>query len=140
LISKPVIAKYEEEAAQREAVKAPQEWPKEAELNVVSEDIDDLKKARRDRKISAERYYSDLAEYEAEEQRLKRERNAWQRQVLKDQGEPVDMRNEWHKDGVTLAERRSYVEKTLTAVVVLPVGSGRRVPLRERLVPVWTER
>ncbi|WP_406255762.1 recombinase family protein [Streptomyces chartreusis] len=139
LIRKLVIAKYEQEASQRQAVKAPQEWPKEAELALVREDLSDLKRARRERKISAERYYSDLAEYEAEEQRLKRERNAWQRKTLADQGEPVDMAEEWHRKGITLAERRSYVARTLTALVALPVGSGRRVPLRDRLVPVWAD-
>ncbi|MFE5819039.1 zinc ribbon domain-containing protein [Streptomyces sp. NPDC056479] len=139
LIRKLVIAKYEEEASQRQTVKAPAEWPKEAELSLVREDLSDLKVARRERKISAERYYSDLAEYEAEEQRLKRERNAWQRKTLADQGEPVDMAEEWDRDGITLAERRSYVARTLRALVALPVGSGRRVPLRDRLVPVWAE-
>ncbi|MEV6755415.1 recombinase family protein [Streptomyces sp. NPDC051214] len=139
LLGMLVIAKYEEEASKRQSVKAPQEWPKAAELKIVREDIADLKQARRARQISAERYYSDLAEYEADEQRLKKERNAWQRQTLASQGEPVDMAEEWHRDGVTLAERRSYIARTLTTVVVLPVGSGRRVPLRDRLVPVYVE-
>ncbi|TPQ16657.1 hypothetical protein [Streptomyces sporangiiformans] len=139
LIGKLVITKYEEEASERQAVKAPQEWPKEAELRIVREDLADLKQARRARKISAERFYSDLAEYEADEQRLKKERNAWQRQALASQGEIVDMAEEWYRDGITLAERRSYIARTLTAVVVLPVGSGRRVPLRDRLVPVYAE-
>ncbi|MEU5347751.1 recombinase family protein [Streptomyces sp. NPDC020766] len=140
LIRKIVVTKYEEEAAEWQSVKAPQEWPKKAELEIVREDIVDLKDARRARKISAERYYSDLAEYEADEQRLKKERNAWQRQTLASQGEPVDMAEEWSRDGVTLAERRSYVARTLTALVVLPVGSGRRVLLRDRMVPVYCKK
>ncbi|MEV6651764.1 recombinase family protein [Streptomyces sp. NPDC051219] len=140
LIRKLVIAKYEEEAAEREAVTAPQEWPKEAELANVREDLDDLKQARRGRQISAERYYADLAEYEADERRLIKERNAWQRRALTGPGKPVDIVKEWYRDGITLAERRAYVEQTLTAVVVLPVGSGHRVPLRDRLVPLYAER
>ncbi|WSI44022.1 hypothetical protein OG585_07400 [Streptomyces sp. NBC_01340] len=139
LIRKLVITKYEEAARERQAVKVPQEWPKEAEWKIIGEDIADLKAARRARKISAERYYADLAEYEAEEQRLKRERNAWRRKTLAAEGEPVDMAKEWKRKGITLAERRSYVAQTLTALVVQPVGSGRRVPLRDRLVPMYAE-
>ncbi|MER5528723.1 recombinase family protein [Streptomyces sp. NPDC002677] len=139
LIRKLVITKYEEEADKRQAVKAPQEWPKAEELKIIGEDIDDLKAARRARKISAERYYADLAEFEADEQRLKRERNAWRRQTLAGEGEPVDIAKEWDRDGITLAERRSYVARTLTALVVLSVGSGRRVPLRDRMLPVYVE-
>ncbi|GAA2135775.1 recombinase family protein [Streptomyces synnematoformans] len=139
LIGKLVIAKYEEEAAEREATTTPQAWPKEAELVNVREDLADLKQARRQRQISAERYYADLAEYEAEERQLIGERNAWQRKTIAARGKPVDMAKEWNRKDITLAERRAYIERTLTAVVVLPVGSGRRVPVRDRLVPVWAD-
>ncbi|MFI7319412.1 recombinase family protein [Streptomyces venezuelae] len=140
LIAKLVIAKYEEEAAERKAVAAPEPWRGEDDLRNVREDIDDLKQARRARKISAERYYTDLAEYEADERRLNKDRNAWNRKLMAAQGKPVDVAEEWYRDGVTLAERRSYAEQTLTALVVLQVGRGRKVPLRDRLVPVWAEK
>ncbi|WP_405538996.1 recombinase family protein [Streptomyces sp. NBC_00075] len=139
LIGKLVIAKYEEEAAAREATVAPQTWSKEADLANVREDIADLKQARRNRQISAERYYADLAEYEADERRLTKDRNAWQRKTLAAHGKPVDMDKEWRRDGITLVERRAYVERTLTALVVLPVGRGSKVPLRDRLVPIYAE-
>ncbi|MER7679945.1 recombinase family protein [Streptomyces sp. NPDC096934] len=140
LIAKLVIAKYEEEAAERRAIVVPERWSGDDELRNVREDISDLKQARRARKISAERYYSDLAEYESEERRLTRDRNTWNRRTMAAQGEPVDVAKEWYRDGVTLAERRAYVEQTLTALVVLQVGRGRRVPLRDRLVPVYVEK
>ncbi|QXE38940.1 recombinase family protein [Streptomyces sp. GMY02] len=139
LIAKLVIAKYEEEATHQQAVKTPQEWPQEARWLNIREDIADLKQARKDRKIGAQRYYADLAEYEAEERDLTKDRNAWTRRMLVGQDKPIDMAKEWHRQGITLAERRAYVEQALTAVVVMPVGKGGRVPLRDRLVPVYAE-
>ncbi|MFE3218948.1 recombinase family protein [Streptomyces antimycoticus] len=139
LVRKLLIAKHREEAARRQAVTATATWPDEEKLGRVREDIEDLKQARRDRMISAERYYRDLSEYEAQEQRLTRERNAWQRKALVSSGKPVDIAAEWARPDITLAEKRAYVERAFTAIVVLPVGRGRRVPLRKRLVPLYAE-
>ncbi|MCQ4042456.1 recombinase family protein [Streptantibioticus rubrisoli] len=139
LVKKLLIAHHEEQAKRRQAVTAAEPWPKEEQLARVHEDIEDLKQARRNRQISAERYYRDLAEYEAEEQQLKKARNAWQRKALANQGRPIDIAKEWARPDITLAEKRAYVEQAFTAIVVLPVGKGSRVPLRERLVPLTAE-
>lgn len=133
-LSKIVVAKYEQQTAKREAVAAPAKWTKEAELAAVQEDIADLKKARRERKISAERYYADLNEYEAELSKLSAERNAFLRKQYAAAGKPVNLRQDW--PGLTLAEQRAYVERTLSAVTVLPAGGKRRVPVETRLIPV----
>ena len=139
LIRKLLIAHYEEQARRRKAVVKAEEWPKEEQLARTREDLADLKKARKERLISAQRYYQDLAEYEAEEQTLVRERNAWNRKAIAMEGEPVDMATEWDRPGITLAEKRAYLERVFSAIIVLPVGKGSRVPLRERLVPVPCE-
>lgn len=139
LVRKLVIAKHEEEAASREAATAPEVWPDEQKLANIREDIEDLKQARKGRLISAQRYYKDLAEYEAEEQQLTRNRNAWQRKALAAEGAPVEMAQEWSRADITLAEKRAYVERTFTAIVVLPSGKGKRIPLRDRLVPLYAD-
>ncbi|MBV6698497.1 recombinase family protein [Kitasatospora aureofaciens] len=139
LIRKLVIAKHQEENAQRGAVTAGEAWPHEEKLARVREDIADAKQARRDRQISAERYYKDLAEYEADERRLVKERNVWQRRTSALQGHPIDVEKEWERPDVTLAEKRAYVERAFTAIVVKPVGRGSRTPLRERLIPIYNE-
>lgn len=132
-----VIAKYEEEAAKRQATAAPQVWSGEAELTRVREDIADLKQARKERKITAERYFSFLAESEADERRLLADRNRSLRTAHAAQGAPVDLAAEW--ENLTLAEKRAYVEDTLVALLVSPaVGRGR--PVRERLKPVFRDK
>ncbi|MGW8569749.1 recombinase family protein [Streptomyces niveus] len=139
LIGKLVIEKYQAEAAARQAFRSPKEWQGEAELANLREDISDLKAAREARQISAQRYFAHLADYEAKEQEMMKNRNAWNRQALAGRGEPVNMAEEWQREDITLAERRAYVEQILTAVVVLPVGKGRRLPVRDRLVPIYVE-
>ncbi|MEV7025506.1 recombinase family protein [Kitasatospora sp. NPDC093558] len=139
LIRKLVIAKHQEESEQRGAVTAGEPWPDEHKLANVREDIADAKQARRERKISAERYYKDLAEYEAEERRLMKLRNIWQRRMNALQGQPIDVAKEWDRPDNTLAEKRAYVERTFTAILVLPVGRGSRTPLRDRLAPIYNE-
>ncbi|MFE4973081.1 recombinase family protein [Kitasatospora sp. NPDC056651] len=136
-VIKLVIAKYELEAAERQATSNPQPWDREEELERVREDIADLKKARKDRKITAERYFSYLAESEAEERTLLADRNKWMRSAYAAEGKPVNLRAEW--EGLTFMEKRSYIEDALVAVLVAPaVGRGR--PVRGRLTPVPRER
>lgn len=139
LVRKLVIAHYEEQAQRRQAVASLGAWPDEQQLANIREDIEDLKLARKNRQISAERYYRDLAEYEADEQKLNKSRNAWKRKVLASQGKPIDIAQKWDDPNTPLAEKRAYVEKAFTAIVVLPVGKGSRVPLRERLIPLQVE-
>jgi hypothetical protein len=134
-VTKIVMAKYEKEAAEREAVQAPQKWIREAELINVRENIAAAKAVRRANMISAERYYADLAEYDAEEKALIRERNAFVRQAYAATDEPVNLREGWESGKLTLAEKRSYVEKALSTVIVTP-ATGRNTPVRDRLTPV----
>lgn len=137
LIRKLVIAKHQKEAERRDAVTVGEQWPHEEQLANVREDIADAKRARKQRQISAERYYKDLAEYEAEEHRLLKDQSLWRRKARSAQGQRIDMEREWHRDGITLTERRAYIERAFTAIVVMPVGRGSRIPLRDRLVPVY---
>lgn len=137
-VTKIVIAKYEQEAAEREATAVPQQWDKDHDLERVREDIAEAKAARRARKISAERYYADLAEYEAEEKALLREKGAFIRRAHAAAGAPVNLRKDWDEERLTLAEKRMYIERTLSAVIVHPARGRRNVDVRERIeeVPV----
>ncbi|MFI8233476.1 recombinase family protein [Streptomyces sp. NPDC085900] len=133
-VSMMVIAKHQEEAAKRKGDQQPVTWNKEEDLTRVLEDIDDLKAARKSRTITAETYFSELAEYEAEKRRLTTERNRFLRSQVASKREPVDLAEEW--EDLTLIQKRAYVEDLLIAVLVAPaVGRGR--PVRERLTPVW---
>ncbi|MFF4314294.1 recombinase family protein [Streptomyces sp. NPDC001507] len=133
-VTELVIAKYEEEAAARQAEAAPQDWDGEEALARVREDIEEAKEARRERLLTKERYFAMLQELTAQERRLTRDRNRWIKQQSAVHGKPVDLRAEW--EGLTLPEQRAYVEQTLTAVLVSP-AIGRRKPVQTRLTPLF---
>ncbi|MET8704224.1 recombinase family protein [Kitasatospora sp. NPDC004723] len=135
LIRKIVIAKHRQESARRRAKASSEQWPHEKKLATVLDNMAEAKKAHRGGKISAASYYRDLAEYEAEERKLRKQRAKW---IAQHSGaKPVDIEEQWNRPNVTLEERRAFVENALAALVVLPVGKGARVPLRDRLVPVY---
>jgi site-specific DNA recombinase len=136
-VTKLVIAKYEQQTAKRQATAAPVEWDNQPQLDRVHEDMAALKAARRANppKISAERYYAELSELEAQESALVRESNAFTRRQYAAAGKRVNLRADW--PGLTLAEKRAHIERALSAVTVMPVPKGRRsVPASERLVPI----
>lgn len=132
-IIKLVIAKFEQEAAERQAVKTPQVWDGKEDLARVLENMAAAKAARNAGKISAEQYYADLSEYEAKKRKLERERNAFNLRAAVNT--PVNLREEW--DSLTLTEQRQYIERALTAVLVANVKGERNVPARERLTPIF---
>ncbi|TVZ76588.1 recombinase family protein [Streptomyces sp. BK340] len=131
-----VIAKYEQEAEEREAMAVPAEWSGEEELARIREDIADWTEQRNQRLVSKERFFAFLSKAEATERRLVKERNEWRRRMLLVQGKPVDLRSEW--DNLDFVERRAYVEKTLLTVLVSPaVRPGG--PVWNRLTPIYRD-
>ncbi|MFJ6560350.1 recombinase family protein [Streptomyces sp. NPDC091412] len=129
-----VIAKYEEEAQEREATSVPEEWGGEEELARIREDIADWTEQREQRLVSKERFFAFLAKAEATERRLVNERNEWRRRVMRATGQPVDLRRVW--DDLDFVEQHAYVEKTLLTVLVSPaVRPGG--PVWNRLTPIY---
>ncbi|MBY8886901.1 recombinase family protein [Streptomyces sp. PTM05] len=138
LVRKLVIAKHLQEKAARAAEPLPEKWPKEQELKRVEEDMQEAEAARSRGKISASLFYRMLAKCEARQSQLMRERNAWERK-----NRPIrpgfDMEKEWDRPDITMEERRAYLGRAFAAIIVLPVGKGARVPVRNRLVPVFAD-
>jgi site-specific DNA recombinase len=131
-----VIARHQREAAERQAEHLPRTWPGQEELSRVLEDIADHRKARRERKISAEEYFEALAQFEAEKRALIADQNKWTRAQAEAQGTPVDLAADW--DRLSLAQQRAYIERALIAIEVKPAAyKHKRQPVAERLVPVW---
>jgi site-specific DNA recombinase len=133
-IAKLVIAKYEQQTAKRAATAAPAQWTRQGELDALYENVAAAKAARKAERISAERYYADLAEYEQDEKALMRDQNAFTRREQAAAGKPVNLRADW--DTLSLTEQRSYVESTLSAVLITSAEGRRRVPVADRLIPV----
>ncbi len=139
LVRKLVIAEHQERASQHEEARAAMDaqWPQQHELTALQEDMDAAQAARRSGIISAQRYYQDLGQYEARKQELLKSRSAWQRKTSALLAAPIDAERMWDK--ADLALQRTYVENAFSSIVVLPVGKGRRVPLRDRLLPIPAE-
>lgn len=137
-VTQIVIALWEKEAARRpHGCRMPEAWPGAAELEAVHENMAAAKAARTAGRISAERYYADLGEYEAQERALINDRSAFLRAAAKDASRPIDLRADWASGRFTLADQRAYLERTLAAVIVAPAGrTGKRSPTHQRLTPV----
>jgi DNA invertase Pin-like site-specific DNA recombinase len=138
-----VVGKWEAEAAERTTTREPAEWDGQADLQRVYEDMEALKANRRTkdkaRQISAERYYTELAELENEERDLVKARNAFTRRAHQDANRPVDLRADWDNGKLALADKRAYMVKALTAVIVSPADRRRthQEGVEDRLTPVW---
>lgn len=129
-----VIAKYEEEAQERETMAVSEQWADEEALARVREDIADWTEQREQRLVSKERFFAFLAKAEAVERQLVNERSEWRRRALRAKGTPIDLRGEW--DDLSFLERRAYVEKALLTVLVGPAVRPRG-PVWNRLTPIF---
>lgn len=139
-----VVGKWEAEAAERTTTQEPAEWNGAGDLARVHEDMAALKANRRTqdkaRQISAERYYAELAELEAEERDLLKGRNAFTRRAHQDANRPVDLRADWEAGRLTLADKRAYMVRALTAVIVAPAAQRRvHQDAETRLTSVWVK-
>jgi hypothetical protein len=136
------IEKYEAESADRDASTEPEPWQREGELTRVREDLSALKAARRATppRISAERYYADLAELETEERTLLKEKNATIKAAQVAADVPVTLKEDWLSEKLTLTEQRVYLERAFSAVIVAPTNGKRGVPAHRRLKPVPARR
>ncbi len=134
---KLVITRYEEDAAKRQATHLPTEWDKQAELDQVRADIADLNANKSS--ISSARYWSMLAQYDATETQLTRERNKHLRKTAVHTSEPVNLRADWDTDRLPFLARRRHVENTLEVLVCAPAKGRRGVKASDRLTPVWRD-
>jgi site-specific DNA recombinase len=137
LITAAVLAKYDRESASRSTEDEVTEWAGEEELARVTADIAELTKSwRSGTGISRARYFALLPDLEAEEKRLRRERQKWIAHSAAAQARPLDVRGEW--DAYTLPEKRALIEEALVAVIVHP-ANGTINRYAERLELIWRE-
>lgn len=138
-IEEAVIAKYELEAARRDARVAPEAWPREDELAQVRANLIDLTNAWRARpqRISSARYFALMPELEQEERQLASERERWLANRRSGVLKPATLRVDW--PNLTLAEKRAYIKEALVCVLVHPDGKGKRSDPGSRLELIWRE-
>ena len=133
-VTAAVIRKYELEAQRREAQTEPDPWPQEAELAEVRDDLRELSKARKERRVSAARYFAMLPELETQERDLLADRERWIAKNVVGQAVNATIREDW--DSYPLAQKRAYIEEALAAVLILP-SNGRRGFHPERIELIW---
>lgn len=135
-LTEAVLAKLELEAQRRDAQEPAQPWPKAQELADVREQIAEWTQAWRNKQVKGARYFPMLADLEADETELDKQRAAWQERHAFATPAPAAIRAQW--PGKTLAERRAYAQRVLVAVIVKPAGGKRRFN-PDRLVPMWVD-
>ncbi|TDQ05909.1 recombinase family protein [Labedaea rhizosphaerae] len=133
-ISAAVITKYEQEAQRRDAATEPEPWPQQAELAEVQDDLRELSTARKERRISAQRYFAMLPDLEQQEHALLADRERWLAQTTAATTTHATIRQDW--DDYPLAQKRALIEEALTAVVVYP-ANGRRGFHPDRVELIW---
>ena len=135
-VTAAVIRKYELEAERREAQSSPEPWAQEAELAEVREDLRELSAARKERRISANRYFAMLPELEQQERELLADRERWLAKTATAGTSLATIRTDW--DDYPLTQKRAYIEEALAAVLVFP-ANGRRGFSPERIELVWRD-
>ncbi|GLW94794.1 recombinase family protein [Actinokineospora globicatena] len=134
-VTAAIISKYELEAQRRSAQTEPEPWPQEAELAEVRADLDELSKARKDRRITAARYFAMLPDLEAQEQALLTDRTHWLARTAPNPTHAT-IREDWPT--YPLAHRRALVKEALAAILVHP-ANGRRGFTPDRLELIWRD-
>jgi site-specific DNA recombinase len=149
ILSKLVLAKYAEEAARNTAPDpAVLPWGREVELEQVREDMAALTEQWRTRRpdgtrtISNARYFGQMEDLENDERALVADRKRHNAET-RTTATAIPMPELWYaKDGYTLAEKRAYIERVLTAVIVGPAlttGVQSDDLIAARLDPAWRE-
>lgn len=135
-VTAAVIRKYELEAERRSAQTTPEPWPDESELAEVRADLAELSKARKERRISAARYFAMLPDLEQQERTLLADRDRWLAKTVTSQVAIATIRIDW--PSYPLTQQRAYIEEALAAVVVYP-ANGRRGFHPDRIALIWRE-
>lgn len=135
-VTAAVIRKYELEAERRHAQTAPDPWPGESELAEVRDDLAELAKARRERRITAARYFDMLPDLEDQERTLLSDRERHLAKSASAGTTYATIREDW--PDMPLAQKRALVDEALSAIVIHP-ANGRRGFHPDRVQLIWRE-
>jgi hypothetical protein len=110
------------------------EWPKQAKLNEVEEEIAFLRAQWAKKEISNSTFIFMVEELEKRKTELRHDRalfNASKKDVSSSQ---IDLRKQW--EGLSIEQQRKAIRHTLAAVLVQPAGKGKRFD-PQRIEPVF---
>jgi hypothetical protein len=114
-------------------------WEGEADLSATIERRDSLTREWTAGNVSSEVYFATLPELEASIRQLRSERDKRAARRAADAALPVDVRSEWARRADDLSWRRSFVQRFLHSVDVLPMPSKGTRWRDECVVLHWRE-
>ncbi|GAB1822733.1 recombinase family protein [Herbidospora sp. RD11066] len=122
-------------------------WTREQELKDVEEQLAELTRQWRAKRISNNLYFEQVPGLEADISRLRAEKNSIvgmaERVRVNREIDIKDIRERWYKSeedgGLPLSRKRAHVREMLHAVIVHPAGRGRTTFNPDLLEPVWVE-
>ena len=113
-------------------------WPKAGELTDLQTRIEDSTRRYEAGTYTAERYFPSLARMEAREAQLKREKRRYEGQREARRHTVANLAEEWDKPDFTIEQKQAAIAESLTAVVILPSGRGRRFH-PDQIRPIFKE-
>lgn len=133
-VTEAVLSKIDLELA--DATPAKSEWTGAAELEAIAGQIAELTEGWRAKQISSARYFAILPELEQRERELASERGRHLVDAAALHSRPADIRAGW--PDYDLGQKRTIIERHLSAVVVHPARRGTRFD-PDLLEPVWRD-
>ncbi|GAA3067872.1 integrase [Streptosporangium carneum] len=123
------------------------QWTGEQELADKEEQLEELTRRWRARKISNNLYFGNVGVLESDIARLRSEKNRItgraERQRASMATDVKEIRRRWYlseeEGGLPLSRKRAHVREMLHAVIVHPAGKGRATFNPDLLEPVWVE-
>ncbi|MER6174806.1 recombinase family protein [Streptosporangium sp. NPDC001681] len=123
------------------------EWSRQAELDTVQAQLDELNRQWRSKNITSELFFRNAPDLEREIAALRTEKSKHAAQVQQRRARAsvgADLvRRRWYlpeeEGGFPLSTKRAYLREAFHAVIVHPAGKGARTFNPDLLEPVWRE-
>ncbi|MFF0117329.1 recombinase family protein [Streptomyces prasinus] len=131
-----------EEQCQRAAEDSsptPVEWPQEAELKAVSDDIKALTSAANNREITMSSLLQLLPDLERRRDELKLERARFHRKAKRAESVSDGVKSRQQLRDLPIERQQEILLHSLSAVVIHPAGRGKRVFNPDLIEPIWRE-
>ena len=113
-------------------------WPNAGELVRVQELMAESQREYEAGRYKPKLYFPSIARMEAQEAALLREKRAYERSQQNRKRDVANLADEWKKPDFTTEQKQAAIAETLTAIVILPAGKGRRFH-PDQIRVVWNE-
>jgi DNA invertase Pin-like site-specific DNA recombinase len=112
-------------------------WDKDTALQTIRTKIAELGQQYRTDQISGARYFPLLSELESDERVLLNERQQHESARSRRMAAVGDLRARWDNEAFTLEQRQAAIAESLIAVVIHPIGGGKKTFDPSKIEPIW---